>query len=125
MYTRISSGRSDFESAWEPWYTGNLAEYGSQYATVHVLAERGMLWKMFDNPHLAPMFEALGIKREAAFGCALDFLVNLQPSVRSRFTHVHRALRPWAAPTAGARMLRVGIQIRTGRWASMKGDGYV
>jgi hypothetical protein len=80
-------------------------QWAEKYRTVHVLAARGMTWKMFDNPHLGPKLDALGIPRENAFACALNFLVNLQPSVQHRFARVRQALAP--VTHSGDKVLRV------------------
>jgi hypothetical protein len=78
-----------------------------------------MTMDMFANPHLKPKLEALGVKREAAFSCALDFLIDLLPPVRQKVDHIYQALQP--VTPAGGSVLRVGIQVRTGD-ANMKSE---
>jgi hypothetical protein len=100
-------------------YHGDLTRWADNFTTVSVLAERGMTWRMFDNPHLAPKLAALGIKRETAFACALDFLISLKPSVQQKFSLVQAALAPQTPQ--GGKVLRVGIQVRTGGWVGWVG----
>jgi hypothetical protein len=93
-------------------YNQDLTKWADNYTTISVLAERGMTWRMFDNPYLAPKLAALGIKREMAFACALDYLVTFKPSVQQKFSQVYESLTP--VTPQGGRVLRIGIQIRTG-----------
>jgi hypothetical protein len=102
------------------WKHGDLLQATDKFGTVSVVTEQGMTWYMFDNPHLAPKLAALGLRRETAFACVMDYLVTLKPSVQQRFAHhVHQALQP-SGTDASSRILRVGIQIRTGD-GSMRG----
>ena len=50
---------------------------------------------------------ALGLRPETAFGCILNFLLDLQPSVKQHFSDILEVL-------TNPRVLKIGLQMRFG-----------
>ena len=87
--------------------SGDLHALGGDVETVLVTMQRGRSIVLFSNPHHAAQLYALGLHRENAFGCALDFLFSPHAGIQEAFG---REL----AELEDARAFKIGIQVRCG-----------
>ena len=60
-------------------------------------------------PHACTLqkLRALGLRPDTAFGCVVNFLLDLQPSIKAKYADVYQKLN-------NPRKLKIGIQIRQG-----------
>ena len=73
-------------------------------------ADKGMIFRTFDNALLAPRLRALGLQQETAFACLFDFLYRPTEAAV-------QAVRPQLeALLADPGALKIGMQIRIGDW---------
>lgn len=68
---------------WAYWLKArNATELAQPEEVVMVLINRGSSQHLFRNPYIEGRLAELGLREDTAFGCALDFLFDLQPEVR-------------------------------------------
>ena len=89
---------------------GDLDDVGREVETVLLTMHRGRSISLFGNPRHAPTLYALGLHRENAFGCAMDFLFRPHAGIRQMFGRELAELED-----AGA--FKIGIQVRCGTTA--------
>lgn len=87
-----------------------LDRIGEDIHTVVWHADKGMVFRTFDNVLLVPRLRELGLQRETAFACLFDFLYH---PTEAAVQAVHPQLE---ALLADPRALKIGMQIRIGDW---------
>lgn len=92
---------------------GNLNELmGSDAQTTLIAINRGKTIRMFENQNHVEQLKAMGLTPETAFGCMVNFLLKPKPDV---FLPVIAQLETLGAASAvDSKVLKIGIQIRTG-----------
>lgn len=86
---------------------GNLSHVGSNFSVIHVQAASGLVYDLFHNSYYSTYLHSLGLRPETAFGCALNYLVDINPSRLARYQTILTKL-------ASPQIFTVGIQVRVG-----------
>jgi len=109
LYLRLlNEVRNNDTQEAESWFHHkDLRVLGEGYDTVYVWCNRGETWDLFSNPYLKEMLRAWGMRPETAFGCALNYLLDLPDEVKEHYSDALQALQD-------REVLKIGVQIRTG-----------